>query len=984
MSRYNTNVPVPSSDMRNVWDNAQVQDEILNSPETTTTDRLGNERPTWTGIEVGINSIITSLDSAGVITVPDAATGLAATTNGQYFRVIIGSGSSTAFRYYRNLASAAVEITSLASKAYVDAGYKSTGMLSKELGGGDTILNEVAKNNQYAATTMSGWAVGVTSTGRTLNYIEMWLSNLSVLKTIRLDVYRRETDGAAVLPGAASDTLLQTISFTPSDIGVSDALVQGFQLARMPFSDITLPDGAIAFFVVQAFDASGTAVYVGSARQDITQAEASGLVNSLGGFYKSLSGGAWQPIAGTTTNPFRLAYRIGYNSPVKKDAGMISTRRDVSSRAPNSTSFALGAAANARWYAWAVGFPGITDAFDLITLYHSNLPSISSIYYRIILRANADLPGTNSPGVAAGDRHVFSGRVTPPSAASAAEFTAVEYPVPGLVVPSGYFAMIEVHAYDASGATVDIGTQARDYAAAGETAPVSNAKGYFVNRLNNAWASMGASLGLAWKLSVAGYIPVKDKVQQVAALSAENATKIASISAAASTLTLTRYYPTLTVTGRQVAIGGSAVVNGVTKALAATLTLAITTVGTKTVTTVLKQASSSTVQWPSNGNEWLGEKRISAVTVTDTATSTPLTAGTHYNVDGYGGKLRGLTATQYNASVAFTYTRERYDLIQIDPHTLVMSVVKGTERAFDVQEYRPVPAAGQVALYYVLVAGDVLEFEPVYRYPETGYEILDNGDAAVMRQHNRRCLQKTLARMARGQAITLLGYGDSITAVSNISNPLTTPGGTSRDRQLFLQGGYGTDTLSNLYPSENWNDGGGTIHIKIGWNWKLKAHLEDAWGCTVTYVNFGVSGSNSASGATAERLNAAVAVTPNLAVVCFGMNDNAVATTYASMMTIISTLKAAGADVVVVPVPRTSVTEDGRYSLEQWRYTNRQVYRAAIDAGAAYVPTDWLADEMSRGGMGVVTTSLCGADLRNHPGGYEMSVYGKALVNVFC
>ncbi|HFT3686451.1 TPA: hypothetical protein ACHV7B_005210, partial [Klebsiella pneumoniae] len=74
---------------------------------------------------------------------------------------------------------------------------------------------------------------------------------------------------------------------------------------------------------------------------------------------------------------------------------------------------------------------------------------------------------------------------------------------------------------------------------------------------------------------------------------------------------------------------------------------------------------------------------------------------------------------------------------------------------------------------------------------------------------------------------------------------------------------------------------------------------------------------------------------------------------------------------------------DGRYTLEQWRYINGQVYRAAMDEVAAYVPTDWLTDENSRGGMGIVPTSLCGSDLRNHPGGYEFSVYGKALVNAF-
>jgi hypothetical protein len=46
----------------------------------------------------------------------------------------------------------------------------------------------------------------------------------------------------------------------------------------------------------------------------------------------------------------------------------------------------------------------------------------------------------------------------------------------------------------------------------------------------------------------------------------------------------------------------------------------------------------------------------------------------------------------------------------------------------------------------------------------------------------------------------------------------------------------------------------------------------------------------------------------------------------------------------VLPIPRTPNTEDGRYSLATWRTMNRQIYRAAIDGGAAFVPTNWLSD----------------------------------------
>ncbi|HGW0903667.1 TPA: SGNH/GDSL hydrolase family protein, partial [Klebsiella pneumoniae] len=429
--------------------------------------------------------------------------------------------------------------------------------------------------------------------------------------------------------------------------------------------------------------------------------------------------------------------------------------------------------------------------------------------------------------------------------------------------------------------------------------------------------------------------------------------------------------------------GSSVVVDRVSYPFAGTVTLDSTPLEYGPVNNYTLRPAAANSQWPSNPNAWIGRKRVSNVVVTDVATGNTLTPGVEYNVDGYGGKLRGLTTATYTVNMTLNYLNERYDLIQIDPITLELSVVKGTIRIFDVQEYRPAVQAGKVPLFYALVAGSTVELEPVYRWPETGYDLQGNTDADLLRLHNRRCLQKTLARLNQGKPITLLGYGDSITAVSNIASPDTTPNGSTRDLQRILQG-YATDTLTNFYPAQDWGDGGGAVHVKIGWNWRLKEWMESTFGVEVNYQNLGVSGTNSSSGAGSTRLNAAKATSPHVAVVCFGMNDNAGSTLYSNLMTIIAGLKSVGSDVVLMPVPRTPSHEDGRYTLDQWRYMNSQVYRAAMDGGAAYVPANWLTDDNSRGGMGIVPTSLCGSDLRNHPGGYEFSVYGKALVNTFC
>lgn len=117
--------PLGSTSPAVLLDNAARLDKLLNSQELTVPDRSGEALKSWAGIESDsaeklalIDAIIASLDSAGVITVPDIASGLAATSNGQYFRVIIGDGNSKSFTYYRSINGAAMEITSLASDAF--------------------------------------------------------------------------------------------------------------------------------------------------------------------------------------------------------------------------------------------------------------------------------------------------------------------------------------------------------------------------------------------------------------------------------------------------------------------------------------------------------------------------------------------------------------------------------------------------------------------------------------------------------------------------------------------------------------------------------------------------------------------------------------------------------------------------------------------------------------------------------------------------
>ncbi|PRD13082.1 hypothetical protein CQW29_22680, partial [Pantoea coffeiphila] len=123
MATIPNNDPVPSNAPRNVKFNAEKIDEFVNSQDLTYTDRLSVVRKTWAGIETDsaeklaeIDNIITSLDTANFTFASEAA-GLAATTEGQYFRAFQDINGFVLFRYYQNVSGAAVFKGSLLGNA---------------------------------------------------------------------------------------------------------------------------------------------------------------------------------------------------------------------------------------------------------------------------------------------------------------------------------------------------------------------------------------------------------------------------------------------------------------------------------------------------------------------------------------------------------------------------------------------------------------------------------------------------------------------------------------------------------------------------------------------------------------------------------------------------------------------------------------------------------------------------------------------------
>ncbi|PTT37201.1 hypothetical protein DBR33_18405, partial [Stenotrophomonas sp. HMWF022] len=111
--------------------------------------------------------------------------------------------------------------------------------------------------------------------------------------------------------------------------------------------------------------------------------------------------------------------------------------------------------------------------------------------------------------------------------------------------------------------------------------------------------------------------------------------------------------------------------------------------------------------------------------------------------------------------------------------------------------------------------------------------------------HNRACLRRLLGKAARGEAVKVASYGDSIVAVQ-LGDPPYTANGAARDRPENYLINMPADTVAAL-PKYDFGDGAGQVHVKISAVWPLIAALELASGQPVEYLNFGRGGTTSGS-----------------------------------------------------------------------------------------------------------------------------------------
>lgn len=392
---------------------------------------------------------------------------------------------------------------------------------------------------------------------------------------------------------------------------------------------------------------------------------------------------------------------------------------------------------------------------------------------------------------------------------------------------------------------------------------------------------------------------------------------------------------------------------------------------------------------------------VTSLAIKRASDGSAVTSGYSYK-EGSGMVYGTVNTADYACLASYTGYPRRYDRVTANTNTGEVLIIKGTERIVDASEYRPALPDGLRTLYWAYVDRRGVVLQPAHMF--NGYARIGtaSSDYTAYLEYCRACLPKTIGRAMRGQAIKLIGYGDSITAQGG-GNPA--PDGSAgnqlipnldRDKlsgyytteqQPEIYGRMPTDTQA-LYPKYDHGDGLGQVHVHLGWNWYLKAALESL-GASVEYRNWGVGGTTSEptltynlyNGRHPERLGRAVADGGHLAVIAFGMNELGQPYSFANIVAIIRAFQSTGHECIVITPPL--INSFGiRAPIEQWRDTTHQMVEAARATNSAYINCAMLEDFPGAGITGIPQQDATWINGFNHPGPTQLRYIGRALAEV--
>lgn len=976
MTKYNTGNPVGSSSPLDLYDNAENLDAGINGSARTWNDRRGVTRKSWYGIETDFQAF---LADGSTIEFPTWAAASAAGGAGQIplnrqVAVIGDTGSHTdpvsgltvpnSGRYV--MVAAGLEWRSLdvlTQKA--DRNPTRFGIASASRGADDALtqvtvtesmVTQVLPNANFAPVgNRAVYSAAEAANGLPVNAYRFWMSNVPLLGEITLQVFSRVQAGStSAYPPTANDTLLAEVTVNGADL--ADGNDFQFVEFRLPQS-VTTTGSDLLVWKLSA--AGGLSIGI---RND-----APGITQFRRGWFGNAGGGSQN-----VGSPNRLAFEAFYREVESALAPQINALESQSSvidrsfirefsataeRRPNDQTYPQSAG----HYAWTFGAQAgagqdiaTGSIVDTLALMVELSPAVANLRLRIWSRPTDPATAGIYPASDGTATLLYSTSKTVAELgleAVSGAWQDLRFPFPAIQTEEGKTYLFELWGFTDAAAPVGIGiTRAAD-------------AGY--NQQQRGWyrgsSAIGVGSALAWRLG--------GDVFRIAEGDPGDT----------SGHLLDAYDLAIDVTGLSVAVSGSGYGDGRRFSINAALSVAAAAAGSESKEDYSLVYDTDTV-FPSIAGAWIGRRHISGVSASRSDTGTALTLGTDfaYHVNG---KLRGLIdVAAFNVDVAYSYKRERYDLLQVDPQTQTVTIKAGVERDFDAVEYRPAPDEGRMGIGYLHVVGATVTAIDTSRFQGGVVRRGCEADWQQLLMHNRACLRRVLGKVARGDAVKVASYGDSIVAVQ-LGDPPYTANGAGRDRPENYLINMPADTVASL-PKYDFGDGAGQVHVKISAVWSLIGALEQASGQPVEYLNFGRGGSTSANtqhnGLWPARLQPVLDSGSDVLLLHFGMNELGQSTTLANIKSIASQARAVGMDVIVMSVPRRNVV-DGP-ALTGWNYTNRALWRAAVEAGAAFAPQHWIVTDEQLGGMGASPDSLGAAALFNHPGPAEFARYGQVLV----
>lgn len=651
------------------------------------------------------------------------------------------------------------------------------------------------------------------------------------------------------------------------------------------------------------------------------------------------------------------------------------TRRAVYAR-PRST---LGG--NTTRGGWSAGITTNTDltagrSYKYVRVVPSSIAaSASYIRMRHLRRPSGD--SQSAVHLAAGDTSVASYNVPVSAIASDGSLTfTLSTPITAATTPYDYFVF---EAFDASNNKVSMDFTLQTSA----TGTVFSRGCYFFGTGSSTMTAANAGVAISIDLLTDAYTATADAGPALGDV-------VSSATATPSGLTVT-VAGVIQRDTDAIPFSGSVTLTGTT-------TGSVTTPEARTLGQSLASGAPGFAVCPVAGR--LANANVSSVVVTRTSDSAVLTLNTDYLLNSEHGSIcLPSTGTDVPVTVTYNWARRRYSTIYVDPDTLAVAVVDGTERTRDAQEFLPTIPTKAIALFNVRVVGTTVEIIPVWDAYAGEIRALAE-QVQTDRNRNQRRLPRSRAELLRGTVLKIGIYSDSIGAMQNGSPSATTPNGTARDRAastngyLVVDGAIGSDLYGALplYTAvqNGWaDDGAGAVHTRFGHVWFAAEELASMYGATIgtnlIINNWGIGGtdlSNTGSNALAPtRMNAMLAGDDDLIIEHFGMNNMTLAANEANLATLVTNILNAGKEVIVCGVPRINAFRYG-LTYQNWRDINRIKRRVAERLNVAFCDTAGFYADPYLDALGISSKDTCSANGFNHPAIMEHRRMSRPLVEM--